>query len=206
MRQLKISALALCCAAAFMVNAPARAAEECKGLRDFERDEGAGKRKYVDSFQFRKNRRGDSVLLLFKDTIERGLPPKQWLFLHRPKSDMTDYCVVGRGEGFGQHDDKPEETYAGEFGAEGSGHPRCATSTATMDARDALRASANRALGEGVIALYTEGLTGPGFQFVIGTEHDWVIIQDNADHPRTSCFFDSGTDVLMRFNNTVPVD
>ena len=206
MQALKISALTLFCVAALAVHAPARATQECKGLRDFVRDEAGHKRKYVDSFQFRKDRRGDNVLLLFKDTIEQGIAPKQWLFLHRPSPDRTDYCVAGRGEGFGQHDDKPEDIYLEEFGPEGSGHPRCATSNVNMDARDALRASANRALGEGVIVLYTEGLTGPGFQFAIGTEHDWVIIQDDADMPRTSCFFDSGTDVLMHFNNTIPVD
>jgi len=206
MLELRISVFALICAAGLVGSAPARAAAECKALRDFERAEAGDQRKYVDSFQFRKNRRGDSVLLLFKDTIERGIPPKQWLFLHRPSPDMTDYCVAGRGEGFGQHDDKPEQIYAGEFGVEGSGHPRCATTTAEMDAGDALRASANRALGEGVIVLYTEGLDGPGFQFAIGTDHDWMIIQDNADQPRTSCFFDSGTDVLMHFNNTIPVN
>jgi hypothetical protein len=201
------AALALVCASVLVSNAPARASQECKGLRDFERDEGAAsKRKYVDSFQFRKNRRGDSVLLLFKDTIERGIAPKQWLFLHRPSSDRTDYCVAGRGEGFGQHDDSPQDTYFEDYGAEGSGHRRCATSTANLDAGAALRASANRALGDGVIVLYTEGLTGPGFQFAIGPDHDWVIIQDDADLPRTSCFFDSGTDVLMRFNNEIPVD
>ena len=80
----KISVLALLGAVIMMVNATAWAAEECKGLRDFQRDEGAGQRKFFDSFEFRKNRLGDSVLLLFKDTIERGVPPKQWLFLHRP--------------------------------------------------------------------------------------------------------------------------
>jgi hypothetical protein len=203
---LKISALALFCVGVLVGGPPARASPECKGLRDFMRDEGAGQRKYVDSFQFRKNRRGDSVLLLFKDTVEKGVLPKQWLFLHRPSTDMTGYCVAGRGEGFGQHDDRPQDIYAGEFGEEGSGHPRCATSNAYRDARAVLRASADRALGEGVIVLFTEGLTGPGFQFAIGTDHDWVIIQDDADIPKTSCFFDSGTDVLMRFNNTVPVD
>ena len=202
----RISAFALCCAVMMICNAPAWAAMECKALRDFEHDEAAGKRKYVDSFSFHKNSRGDSLLLLFKDTIERGVPPKQWLFLHRPSPDMTDFCVMGRGEGFGQHDDKPEDIYAGEFGADGSGFPRCATSNANMDARDVLRASANRDLGEGVIVLYTEGLSGPGFQFAIGPDRDWVIIQDNDDHPQTSCFFDSGTDVLMRFNNTIPAD
>ncbi len=146
--------------AALALSAPAaRAASECKELKAFEHDEGAGRRKYVDVFNFRRDRRGDNVLLLFKDTIEKGQPPKQWLFLHRPSPDQASFCVAGRGEGVG--DD---------------------------------------------IVLYTEGLSGPGFQFAIGPDHDWIIIQDNVADPQTSCVFDSGTDVLMRFNLTIPAD
>jgi hypothetical protein len=189
--------------AALALSAPAaRAAAECKELRAFEHDEGAGKRKFVDVFNFRRDRRGDSVLLLFKDTIEKGQPPKQWLFLHRPSPEQSSFCVVGRGEGFGQHDDAPQTIYGGDFG---EGHSHCATSAGAIVAPDALRAYANRTLGKDIV-LYTEGLSGPGFQFAIGPDHDWIIIQDNVDQPQTSCLFDSGTDVLMRFNLTIPAD
>ena len=177
----------------------ARADTECKQQRDFERDEGKGLRKYVDIFSFRKDRRGDSVLMLFKDGIERGVPPKQWLFLHKPSADAAAFCVMGRGEGFGQHDDHPETQYHADFG---EGHARCATSTAALKAPEALRAYANRTLGDDIV-LYAEGVSGSGFQFAIGPEHDWIIIEDKVG---SSCVFDSGTDVLMRYNVTVPVD
>jgi hypothetical protein len=196
----KISTFALVALALTM--GAARAEAECKELKEFQRSEGAGKRKYVDMFSFRKNHRGDNVLLLFKDTIEKGLPPKQWLFLHRPSEDMTALCVMGRGEGFGQHDDAPQELIGGDFG---EGHSPCATSTVSIKASDALRAYANRTLGNDIV-LYTEGLSGPGFQFAIGPDRDWIIIQDNANSPQTSCLFDAGTDVLMRFNITIPAD
>ena len=188
--------------AALALSAPvARAASECKELRAFEHDEGAGKRKFVDVFNFRRDRRGDSVLLLFKDTIEKGQLPKQWLFLHRTP-DQTDFCVAGRGEGFGQHDDAPQAIYGGDFG---EGHSHCATTAGAIKAPDALRAYANRTLGDDIV-LYTEGLSGSGFQFAIGPDHDWIIIRDNVGDPQTSCLFDSGTDVLMRFNLTIPAD
>jgi hypothetical protein len=197
---LKIIGLAIVFAALFTPQA-AFAASECKELRDFERDEGKGARKYFDSFNFHRDRRGDSVLLLFKDSVEKGQPPKQWLFLHRPSPDTTSFCVAGRGEGFGQHDDHPETIYGGDFG---EGHAHCATSAGDVKAPDALRAYANRTLGDDIV-LYTQGLSGPGFQFAVGPDHDWIIIQDNVQ-PQTSCVFDSGTDVLMRFNSRVPTD
>ncbi len=198
----KVFAFAFAALALMSTTGAALAAPECKELKAFERDEGAGKRKYVDVFDFRKNHRGDSVLLLFKDTIEKGVPPKQWLFLHRPAADGASFCVMGRGEGFGQHDDAPQTLYTGDFG---EGQPRCATTTDKVKAPDALRAYANRTL-ENDIVLYTEGLDGPGFQFAIGPDHDWIIIQDNIDQPQTSCAFDAGTDVLMHFNVTIHAD
>lgn len=182
---------------------PALASAECKDLKDFIKQETAGAQKYVDIFTFRKNRRGDNVLLLFKDTTERAQPPKHWLFVNRPSPDMSAYCVMGRGAVFGQHDDKPELLYAGEFGPQGSGRPQCVTSTARAPASDVLRAFANRTLG-GDIVLYTTGEDGAGFQFAIDNDQDWIIIQDDASKPQTSCFFDQGNDVFMKFNITVP--
>src|SRR5271155_2527338 len=77
---------------------------ECGDLKQFIRDETAGPDKYVDTFSFRKNHRADSVLMLVKDSVQKGRLPKRWLFLHRDPTD-TDYCVLSRGEEFGQHDD-----------------------------------------------------------------------------------------------------
>ena len=56
----------------------------------------------------------------------------------------------------------------------------------------------------GNIVLYTTGQDGPGFQFAISNDQNWIIIRDSADKPQTSCFYDQGNDVFMKFNNTVP--
>ena len=53
------------------------------------------------------------------------------------------------------------------------------------------------------IILYTVAATTSGFQFVISDDQDWIIIEDRKDNPQTSCFFDRGADVFMRFNITV---
>jgi hypothetical protein len=129
--------------------------------------------------------------------------PKRWLFLNRPSPEMNGYCVMGRGVAFGQHDDKPETLYSGEFGAPGSGRPQCVASTDRAPAPDVMRAFANRTL-DGNIVLYTTGEDGAGYQFAIGNDQDWIIIQDNANKPQTSCLLDQGTDIFMKFNNTVP--
>jgi hypothetical protein len=75
----------------------APAAAECKDLKQFLKDETAGADKYVDMFTFRRDRRGDSVLMFVKDSVERGRLPKRWLFLHREGENATDFCVAGRG-------------------------------------------------------------------------------------------------------------
>jgi hypothetical protein len=173
---------------------------ECKDLKQFIKDETAGAEKYVDTFSFRRDHRADSVLMLVKATVEKGRLPKRWLFLHRDDPASTDLCVLGRGEEFGQHDSMPENASAANFGPPGSGYPRCAQSTADTEASDAMRDWANRDLGDSVI-LYTAGKTMPGFQFVIGPNQDWIIIEDQT--ARQSCYFDRGTDVFMRFNITI---
>ena len=38
---------------------------------------------------------------------------------------------------------------------------------------------------------------------MISDDQDWIIIEDRKDNPQTSCFFDRGADVFMRFNITV---
>ena len=200
----RISASILGFAAALVFASPASAAGECKDLKQFIKDETAGAQKYVDIFTFRKNHRGDNVLLLFKDTTERASPPKHWLFLNRPQTETSDFCVVGRGEEFGQHDDMHENTYSNTFGEPGSGYPRCAASAANAPASDLLRAWAYKQLND-AIALYTASPKTSGFQFLIASDQDWIIIEDhNNDNPQTSCFYDRGSDVFMRFNNTVP--
>ena len=184
--------------------APAYAASECKDLREFTRDEAAAVgAKYVDSFTFRRDLRGDNVLLLFKDTIEQGTPPKHWLFLNRPSPDAGGFCAMGRGETFTYHDDKPEKLYAGDYGLPGSQRPQCATSSPGISAPDVLRAYANRTLGEDMVFDASAPGAG-GFQFAIAQDQNWIIIRDNADVPETSCLYDQGPDVFMRFNNTIP--
>ena len=174
---------------------------QCGDLKQFIKDETAGPDKYVDTFSFRKNHRADSVLMLVKDTVEKGRLPKRWLFLHRGPTD-TDYCVLSRGEEFGQHDDIHDNAFAAQFGPPGSGFKRCATSDADAPASLRLQAWANRELGSSII-LYTVAEKTSGFQFVISDDQDWIIIEDKKDDPQTSCYFDRGTDVFMRFNVTV---
>ena len=174
---------------------------QCGDLKQFIKDETAGPDKYIDTFSFRRNHRADSVLMLVKESVQKGRLPKRWLFLHRGPTD-TDYCVTSRGEEFGQYEDVHENAFAAQFGAPGSGLPRCATSDADTSASLAVRAWANRELGHSII-LYTAAETTSGFQFMISDDQDWIIIEDRKDDPQTSCFFDRGTDVFMRFNITV---
>jgi hypothetical protein len=174
---------------------------ECGDLKQFIKDETAGPDKYVDTFSFRRNHRADSVLMLVKESVQKGQLPKRWLFLNRGPSD-ADYCVLSRGEKFGQHDDIHENAFAAQFGPPGSGFQRCATSDADTAASEKVRAWANRDLGHSII-LYTVAEKTSGFQFVISDDQDWIIIEDRKDDPQVSCFFDRGTDVFMRFNITV---
>jgi hypothetical protein len=199
MPKFRISAWTAFCVAILLSVASAHA--ECGDLRQFIKDETAGPDKYVDTFSFRRNHRADSVLMLVKETVEKGRLPKRWLFLHRGEKD-TDYCVLSRGVEFGQHDDMHENAFAAQFGPPGSGFKPCATSDADNSASLKLRAWANRDLGSGII-LYTVAEKTSGFQFLISDSQDWIIIEDRKDDPQTSCFFDRGTDVFMRFNITV---
>ncbi|MGO9741776.1 MAG: hypothetical protein ACLPN5_09760 [Roseiarcus sp.] len=181
----------------------AAADPECKSLEDFIETEAAGQAKYYDAFTFRKDRRGDNVLLLFKDTTDRGTPPLRWLFLNRPSPDMTDYCVKARGDEFGYFSDKPQLLYAATFGLPGSGQPQCAISTPRAPAPDVMRAYVNRTLGDDVV-FRAATAEGEDYQFAINNDQDWIIVHDNADTPRTSCLYDQGNDVFMRFNRTIP--
>ena len=192
----------------FLILAPgfgasAKADPVCKDMRSFIKDEMPGAAKVVDVFTFRRDRRGDNVLLLFKDTVEKGKTPKHWLFLNRPTPGMTDYCAAGRGEVFGYHDELSQNPYSDKFGPPGSGFPRCAKSSAKAAAGDLLRNWANDELGESIL-LYTQTAEKNGYQFVIATDQDWIIIEDKNDDDKTSCFYDRGTDVFMRFNFLIP--
>lgn len=180
----------------------ALAAVECKDLRQFIKDETAGADKYVDMFTFRKDRHGDSVLMFVKDSVEKGRLPKRWLFLHREAENGTDFCVKGRGEEIGHRDDDAASATAANFGPPGSGFPLCATSTPSARAADLLQDWAVRETGNGIV-LTTASPDTSGFQFVINNDHDWIIIEDQNAPSQTSCYFDRGTDVLMRFNITV---
>jgi hypothetical protein len=185
--------------AAPFVLLPALARAECLVLHDFIKQETAGEDKYVDTFSFRRDHRADSVLMFVKHTVEKGHLPDRWLFLHRDDATSDAYCVVSRGVTVGQHQDMPENESGANFGAPGSGLPRCATSNADFTAEEQLRYWANRELGSSSI-LYTGSTDGPGFEFVIADGQDWIIIQDDGDK---SCFYDRGADLMLRFNTTL---
>ena len=188
----------LCLAALFALS-PVLARAECAPLRDFIKQETQGDDKYVDTFSFRRDHRADSVLMLVKHTIERGHLPDRWLFLHRDDPASPGYCVVSRGVAFGQHEDMPENASANAFGPPASGLPRCAASNADFTASEQLRLWANRELGASSI-LYVATPDGPGFQFLIAQNQDWIIIEDDADK---SCLYDRGADIMLRFNTTL---
>jgi hypothetical protein len=184
-----------------LVLLPTLAKAECMELHDFIKQETAGPDKYVDTFSFRHDRRADSILMLVKASTEKGRLPQRWLFLHKDDPDSKSYCVIGRGVAFGQYQDMAENGSADNFGPEGSGFPRCAAKGASKDftAPELLRYWANRELGESSI-LYTASDEGPGFQFLITNDQDWIIIEDDKDK---SCFFDRGPDLMLRFNTTL---
>ncbi len=199
MPRFRISTSMVFCVAMGLSVASAHA--QCGDLKQFIKDETAGPDKFVDTFSFLKNHRADSVLMLVKDSVQKGRLPKRWLFLNRTEKD-TDYCVASRGEEFGQHDDVEESAFVAQFGPPGSGFQRCATSDADTPASLKVRVWANRELGHSII-VYTVAEKTSGFQFVISDDMDWIIIEDRKGDPQTSCFFDRGTDVFMRFNITV---
>ena len=110
--------------------------------------------------------------------------------------------MVSRGVTFGQHQDMAENSSGDNFGPEGSGLPRCGKGDKDFSAQEQLRYWANRELGTSSI-LYVASPDGPGFQFLFTDNQDWIIIEDQNEKPRQSCFFDRGTDVFIRFNTTV---
>ena len=179
-----------------LVFAPATAFAECQDLRDFIKQETAGQDKYVDTLGFRREHHTDSVLMLVKTSVEKGRLPQRWLFLHRDDSLSQTYCLVSRGVAFGQHQDMAENGSAENFGAPGSGLPRCAKDSRDFSAQEQLRYWANRELGQSSI-LYVGTPDGPGFQFLFTNDQDWIIIQDEKDQ---SCFYDRGPDMTLKFN------
>jgi hypothetical protein len=177
---------------------PALAHAECLALSDFVKQETTGDDKYVDTFSFRRDHRADSVLMLVKHTVEKGRLPTRWLFLHRDDPQATTYCVVSRGTTFGQHQDMAENASGNNFGPPGSGLPKCAANNKDFTAQEQLRYWANRDLGESVI-LYVASTDGPSFQILFTEEQDWIIVEDEKER---SCFYDRGTDLMLRFNTT----
>ena len=112
----------------------APAAAECKDLKQFIRDETAGAEKYVDMFTFRRDHRGDSVLMLVKDSVEKGRLPKRWLFLHRDAETTTEFCVAGRGEEIGHNEQTQANAAAAALSA---GAPPAMGSAARSAAKQA---------------------------------------------------------------------
>src|ERR1700678_4311525 len=93
MPRLRITTSMVFCVAMGFSLASAHA--QCGDLKQFIKDETSGPDKYVDTFSFRKNHRADSVLMLVKESVQKGQLPKRWLFLNRGPTD-TDYCVLSR--------------------------------------------------------------------------------------------------------------
>jgi hypothetical protein len=177
---------------------PSLARAECLEIRDFIKQETTGEDKYVDTFAFRRDHRADSVLMLVKHTVEKGHLPTRWLFLHKDDPKAKQYCVVSRGVAFGQHQDMAENGSGNAFGPAGSGYPRCATDNKDFTAEEQLRYWANRELGTSSI-LYASTPDGPSYQFLFTNDQDWIIIEDTKGQ---SCFYDRGTDLMLRFNQT----
>ncbi len=186
--------LAAC--AVLLLLSSAAAGAECKELHDIIKDETAGADKYVDTFSFRRDHRADNVLMLVKESVEKGKLPKRWLFLHRDDPKSTALCIVSRGAEFGHFEDTPDNDSADNFGVSGSGYPRCAQASAETSAPELLRDWANRELGSSII-LHAADNDGPGYQFLISQTQDWIIIKDEKDQ---SCLFERGTDLSLRFN------
>src|SRR5271163_1298158 len=74
MPRLRITTSMVFCVAMGLSLASAHA--QCGELKQFIRDETAGPDKFVDTFSFRRNHRADSVLMLVKDSVQKGRLPK----------------------------------------------------------------------------------------------------------------------------------
>ena len=66
-----------------------------------------------------------------------------------------------------------------------------------------MRGWANRELGDSVI-LYVAAADASGFEFLIGPDKDWIVLEDRNGIPQQSCLLDRGDNLFTRFNITVP--
>ena len=120
------------------------------------------------------------------------------------RRDTTDYCVAGPRRGVraarrqaGGHLRRRIRRRARAIRAARRSTPTCDAPRRAARLRQPRRSAT-------AISCSTPGLDAtPGFQFAIGNDHDWIIIETMPTNP-DSCFFDRGTDVLMHFNNTIP--
>ena len=170
-------------------------------LRDFIKQETAGPDKYVDTFYFRQRSSGRQRADARQDTrpsagicrnagcsciattrnrasLLRGEPRRRVRPASRTCRRMRPPTISGR----------PAPAL-----------PRCASASKDFTAPELLRYWANRELGSSSI-LYTASPDGPGFQFLFTDDQDWIIIEDDKDQ---SCFYDRGTDMMLRFNTTL---
>lgn len=176
---------------------------KCKNLFDLIRNEAVEPTKFFDTFTFKKEGRGDNILLLLKDSPPPGTHVKRWLFLTRFDKDSLDFCVNGQGEGFGQLSDMHDNATEEKFGMPGSGYTRCASFKEQLPPSLIVRLWANRELGPSTI-FFTESKAASSFDFLISNDNHWIIIEDkrNGD-TRSSCYFDRGSGVSIQQNLTV---
>ena len=173
-------------------------AETCVDLFDFMKTTASSSQGYIDSWTFQKEGRGDNILLLFKDKNggAKGTV-KHWAFLTRRQKDTTNFCILGEGESFGFLMDMHTNSSEKRFGLPGSNQPRCSSFNETLPGSLAVRMWANRELGESTI-LYTESKSTSGFQFLIASDDNWIIIENKKNDEKTACYYERGNRVLIK--------
>ena len=198
--EIAASASALRRLALLVVSRRARRPCRMHGTARFHQTGDGGRTTNMSTCSFRQDHRGDSVLMLVKNTTERGRPPQRWLFLHRDDRGRGLFLRDEPRRGF-----RPARGHAGERVRRQ--FRRRARAAALRDrsrgssGAGALRYWANRELGDDSM-LYTASPDGPGFQFSSPT-----IRTGSSSRTRStteSCFYDRGTDVMLRFNTTIP--
>ena len=136
--------------------------------------------KYVDTFSFRRNHRADSVLMLVKNTIEKGQLPNAGCSCIATTRSRPRYCVVEpRRRPSASIEDMPENASGDNFGPPGSGLPRCATRQQGLHRRRSSCATGPTANSDRAASSIPPRRTASGFQFLITDDQDWIIIEDD---------------------------
>ena len=83
----------------------------------------------------------------------------------------------------------------------GSGQPRCSTFNDPLGSVS-VRMWANRELGESAI-LYTTSNDGNNYDYLINNEHNWIITETKRKDGNSSCYFNRGQNVIVRYDLTI---